>query len=221
LRPRRQILATDRAIGRALQHRDAVEVVGRHRDRAVVHADPALADEETRYALPLRQVLGVVPVVELVFGGPPDLHRRDQRALRHHSALLDRHAPVDALFLRWIVARRLVIRAAVVPDDDVALPPAVTVFALRLDHALRQLVDHRVALVLVDSLDPQDLAGIEVEAFAPGLRVRADDRVEDGCPVAVLGIEQRLRLPAAAVREGADASLETLFQSRRERVVRG
>src|SRR5947207_15170529 len=113
------------------------------------------------------------------------------RARVRGGALLDRHAPVDALFLGWIVARRLVIRAAVVPDDDVALPPAVTVFALRLDHALRQLVDQRAALVLVDSLDPQDLAGIEVAAFAPGLRLRAVERVEDGCPVAVLGMERR------------------------------
>src|SRR5207237_7932805 len=91
--------------------------------------------------------------------------------------LLDRDAPVDAVFLRWIIARRLVIRAAVVPDDDVALAPAVAVLALRLDHALGQLVDERVALVGLESLDCQNLAGIEVERLAPGLRMRADCRL--------------------------------------------
>src|ERR1700694_4867850 len=89
------------------------------------------------------------------------------------GALLDRDAPVDAVFLGWIIARRLVIRAAVVPDDDVALAPAVAVLPLRLDHAVGQLVDERVALVGLESLDLQNLAGIEVERLAPGLRVRA------------------------------------------------
>jgi len=45
------------------------------------------------------------------------------------GALLDRDAPVDAVFLGRVVARRLVIRAAVVPDDDVALAPLVAVLA--------------------------------------------------------------------------------------------
>src|SRR5262245_5276991 len=87
LRPRRRVFATDRQVRRALQHRDAVEIVGGDRDLAVLHPDPALADEEPRHALPFRQVLGVVPVVELVLGGPRHAHRRDQRALGHDGAL--------------------------------------------------------------------------------------------------------------------------------------
>jgi hypothetical protein len=83
LRPRRQIGATDRLIPGALQHRDIVEVVGRDRDLAIVGADPALAHEEPRNTLALGQVLGVVPVVKLVFGRVGDVHRRDQYALGH------------------------------------------------------------------------------------------------------------------------------------------
>src|SRR2546427_432320 len=54
------------------------------------------------------------------------------RARVRGGALLDRDAPVDAVFLGWIVARRLVVRAAVVPDDDVALAPLVAVLPRRL-----------------------------------------------------------------------------------------
>src|SRR5262249_16616109 len=56
-------------------------------------------------------------------------------------ALLDRHAPVYAVFVRRIVACRLVVRAAVVPDDDVALAPFVGVRGLGLDHVASQLLD--------------------------------------------------------------------------------
>src|SRR3989475_11331026 len=108
------------------------------------------------------------------------------RARVRGGALLDRDAPVDAVFLGWIVARRLVVRAAVVPDDDVALAPLVAVLAARLDHVAGQLVDQLVALPRLHALDAQDLARIEVEALAPRLRMRADDRVQDGRPVTVL-----------------------------------
>src|SRR5438477_441633 len=126
--------------------------------------------------------------------------------------LLDRDAPVDAVFLGWIVARRLVVRAAVVPDDDVALAPLVAVLAAGLDHVAGQLVDQLVALPRLHALDAQDLARIEVEALAPRLRMRADDRVEDGCPVTVLLVEEGGGLAAAPVREGSLPPLQALLQ---------
>src|SRR5512147_2864194 len=101
------------------------------------------------------------------------------------GALLDRHAPVDAVFLRRVVARRPVIGAAVVPDHDVALAPRVAVPGPGLDHATGQLFDERVALPLAETLDAQDLAGVEVERPAASLGMRADKRVEDGSPVAI------------------------------------
>src|ERR1700693_176599 len=107
------------------------------------------------------------------------------------GVLLDRDAPMDAVFLGRVVARRPVVRAAVVPDDDVALAPSVAVLGAGLDHAAGQLLDHLVALALFESLDAQDLAGIEVESFAPRFGMRADDRMEDGRPVAVLRVQQR------------------------------
>jgi len=70
LGPRRQVLAADGQVGRARHHGERLEVVGRHGDPAVLRPDPALAQEKTGHALPFRQVLGVVPVVELVLGGP-------------------------------------------------------------------------------------------------------------------------------------------------------
>src|SRR5262245_13351911 len=89
--------------------------------------------------------------------------RQDNRP----GALLDRHAPVDPVLLGRVIARRLVVRAAVVPDHDVALRPPMAILAARLDHVPLQLVDQRVTLRLLESLDPEDLAGIEVERLAP------------------------------------------------------
>src|SRR5262245_61507649 len=105
---------------------------------------------------------------------PRSCVRLAERARRGSEALFDRHPPVDAVFLGRVIARRLVVRAAVVPDDDVALAPVVPVLRVRLDHALRQLVDDRVALVRLQTLDAQDLARIEVETAALRLGVRAD-----------------------------------------------
>src|SRR2546426_3171149 len=82
-RSTRAVTRLDHGENRNLQHGDGLEIVGRDRAPAVLSADPALAQQKTRHALPFRQVLGVVPVVELVLGGPPDVHRRDQRAFRH------------------------------------------------------------------------------------------------------------------------------------------
>src|SRR6266536_2173131 len=127
---------------------------------------------------------------------------------RGSRRLLDRHAPVDAVFLGRVVPRRLVVRAAVVPDDDVAFAPAVAVFALGLNHALGELIDQRVALRLLQALDAEDLALIEVQSLASGFGMVADDGMEDGGPVAVLLVEEGRRFPAAAIGEGAPPPFE-------------
>src|SRR5207244_13185092 len=110
--------------------------------------------------------------------------------------------------------------AAVVPDDDVPLAPPVAVLALGLDHPAGQLVDQRVALLLLEALDLENFAGVEVERLAPGLGMSANDGMPDGNPVAVLGVEQRRRLPPAAVGEDALASVEPVLELLRQRLVR-
>src|SRR5207249_11941454 len=133
----------------------------------------------------------------------PSWRRAAEKVGRHRDALLDRDPPVDAVLFRRVIARRPVVRAAVVPDDDVALAPLVAVLGVGLDHAFRQLRDDRVALLLVHALDPQDLARFDVERRAPSLGMSADDAMEHRLPVAVLLVEQRGLLPTPAVGEGA------------------
>ncbi|PYM75497.1 MAG: hypothetical protein DME10_04120 [Candidatus Rokuibacteriota bacterium] len=70
------------------QHGDRLEIVRGDGDLAILCPDPALAREEARHALPLGHVLRVVPVVELVLGRLPDVHRRDQRPFGHGLILL-------------------------------------------------------------------------------------------------------------------------------------
>src|SRR5262249_33901901 len=77
----------DGSIGRALQHGDAIEVVGGDRYQGILRAEPPLAHEEAGHALPLGQMFRVVPVVKLVLGHPRDAHCRDQRALGHRRLL--------------------------------------------------------------------------------------------------------------------------------------
>src|SRR5262245_66197826 len=83
-----------------------------------------------------------------------------RRATRH--ALLNGHAPMDAVFFGWIVAGRLVVRATIVPDDDIALAPLVAVRGVRLDHVASKPPDQRVARLFRQTFDTQDFAGIEV-----------------------------------------------------------
>src|SRR5215469_9220873 len=83
LRPGRQVLAADRAISFALQHFDAIEIVSRDRVLGVLGADPALTAQKPGHALPLGNMLEIVPIVELVFGDIRKIHRRDQLTLWH------------------------------------------------------------------------------------------------------------------------------------------
>jgi hypothetical protein len=56
----------------------------------IIGPDPALAVDEARGTRPLRNVLGVVPVVELVLGRGREIESRDQQshALVCHCLLL-------------------------------------------------------------------------------------------------------------------------------------
>jgi hypothetical protein len=85
LGPGRGILAADGKIGRVLQHADTVEIVGRDRDLGVLGADPAVAVRKTGDPQSFRDVLEIVPVVKLVFGGGGKIHCREQDALCHRS----------------------------------------------------------------------------------------------------------------------------------------
>ena len=81
--PGRAVAAADREIGRAVQDPDIVEIVERGRDLLLLSADPALGIQKAGNAQPLRDVLGVVPIVKLVLGDIREIHRRDQDALCH------------------------------------------------------------------------------------------------------------------------------------------
>src|SRR5215216_4831982 len=91
--------------------------------------------------------------------------------------VFDRDAPMYTVFFRRIIARRLVIRATVVPDDDVALAPVVTILTRRLDHVGVHLLDDRIALGGIDSEDIEDLALIVIEQRASGFGMLTDERV--------------------------------------------
>src|SRR5437667_4004472 len=101
-----------------------------------------------------------------------------RRLERLDPIVIDRDAPMDAIFLGRVVAGRPMIRAAIVPDHDVALAPDMMVFGVGHDHALFQLGDQRVAFLISDADQVADLAGIEVERLAARLRVSANNRVE-------------------------------------------
>ena len=55
--------------------------------RAAGPVDPALGVEEARNAQPLRYMLQIVPIVELVLATGREIHCRDQDTLRHRYLL--------------------------------------------------------------------------------------------------------------------------------------
>src|ERR1051326_5464316 len=103
--------------------------------------------------------------------------------------LVNGHSPMDALFLRRIVASRQVIRAPVIPDHHVANGPFVPVLRIRLDHPLRQLVDNRVTFVRRKAFDAEDLARIEVQRLPSGFRMGTHDGMEHRFPIAMFGVQ--------------------------------
>src|ERR1035438_4406889 len=91
---------------------------------------------------------------------------------------LNRDAPMDAILLRRIIARRAVVGTAVVPDHDVADPPLVPVLPLRLHHVGFKFVDQVIAFGSFRALDREDLAGIEIQRLPVGFAVSANDRMD-------------------------------------------
>src|SRR5580704_785004 len=67
------------------------------------------------------------------------------------AEIVDRDTPVDAFFIGRIVAGRLVVRAAIVPDDDVALFPDMVVFGLGRHHRSAKLGDDIVTFRALDA----------------------------------------------------------------------
>src|SRR5215813_12120723 len=102
-----------------------------------------------------------------------------RRLARLDTVVVDRYPPMDTVFFGRVVARRLVIRAPVVPDDDVALAPFVPVFGIGLNHVGFELGDQHIALAAIGANDVDDLTGIEIERFPPGFGVAPDDRMKD------------------------------------------
>ena len=112
------------------------------------------------------------------------------------------------------------IRAAVVPDHDVALAPLVAILGRRLDHVGAQFLDDRVALRLFEAFDAQDLSVVVVERRASGLGMRANERMSDRRYVTVFFVQQAVLLPAAAVLERAVFAFEAALEVLRKRLVR-
>src|SRR5262249_40747510 len=116
-----------------------------------------------------------------------------------------------------IVARMR--RAAVVPYDQIADPPLVAVDELRLLRGVEQRTEQRVALLGRKAVDSYGHQPVDVDRLAPGLVVRAKDRV--------VGLGEGLDPVRAAARGGAvvvmmkgAASLELLPETGIERLVR-
>src|SRR5215469_1188033 len=117
-----------------------------------------------------------------------------------------------AILFRRVVAGGLVVRAAIVPDHDIAFAPDVVVFGVWRDHALLQFGDQRVAFLILDADEVTNLAGIEVERLPARLGMGADNRVEDRLPVLVFRIEQPRLAATPAIGESADHPVEPVLQ---------
>ena len=100
--------------------------------------------------------------------------------------LLDRHPPVDAVFFGRIVAgcpwyeQRL---------SQMTMSPLRHLWWYSPSGWIMRSVSSSISASLSAGSSPSirnDLAGIEVQRLAPGLRMGADDRMEDRRPVAVL-----------------------------------
>src|SRR5258708_27498945 len=83
------------------------------------------------------------------------------RCFRDFDAeIVDRDAPVDAVFLGRVVTGGAVIGAAIVPDHDVALFPFVMVLGIGRDHPFFQFGDQLVSLRALNADEIDDLARI-------------------------------------------------------------
>src|SRR5690349_21169443 len=77
-------------VSRAVKHADRLQIVERSPARPAFDADPTRCALEARQSAPLREVLCIVPVVELVFEAGWGLHGHKEQALRteHWSEFL-------------------------------------------------------------------------------------------------------------------------------------
>ena len=100
-------------------------------------------------------------------------HRRLRINIRQHQ-------PVEIATLRHvIVGIGLVEQAAVVPHEEVARPPPVTVFVLGLRRMGKQAVEQRQRIRVRHADDPFDTYRIEVEHLPPRFRVDTDKSVNN------------------------------------------
>src|SRR5262249_16051653 len=111
--------------------------------------------------------------------------------LNRHCALDD-----DAVHLApralGVVGIRLVHGAAIVPDEDIALLPAMAVLEARLGCVRDELVEKRIALAPLEPDDLLDAVGIEVERFLARLGVGAHDGMDGARHGRRLGLRQGL-----------------------------
>src|SRR5580704_15157058 len=122
--------------------------------------------------------------------------RTSQRRL-HRPLALDRH-PVHDAALAVIVVDRVVLDAAIVPERDRALFPAEAAGEFGPHRVLPQVVEQRRALLLGHVLEADREGAVDVERFATGLDMSADDRMLD-LAVRVLAIVEPHRLVAGIV----------------------
>jgi hypothetical protein len=116
------------------------------------------------------------------------------------------------------VVAGFVQKASVVPDDDVACPPLVSVDELGLRRVFEELLEERASFF---HRHPLDMGGMvsEIQALAPGRRVGPDERMRyrrrsrnlfcGGGPAS--GVVPRL-LPAVDGAESIDALLGLHWQ---------
>src|SRR5256712_6976305 len=91
------------------------------------------------------------------------------------AALLDRDAPVDTFLLGRVVARGFVVRAAVIPDDDVAFAPLVAGLPPPPGHLTGSLPHPPLPPPLIQHPPAPELARGEVEGPSHPLRPGGDD----------------------------------------------
>src|SRR5688572_5853268 len=106
-------------------------------------------------------------------------------------------------------------RAAIVPYDDVAGLPFVAVLGVGLQHVPIELGQQPVALFLLHAGDTDDMCRIDIQRFAPGLRVHANHIVDRRRRLLILGSEPLYSYACAATiaeldLEGSDPGLELL-----------
>src|SRR3954454_17175343 len=96
--------------------------------------------------------------------------------------------PAHAAALAMVVVDRRVLRAAVIPDRECARLPAYATGELRLGLVGLQEFDQRPALRLGHASEPDGMRAGQVKRLAPGIRVRAHDRMLGFVLLRLLGV---------------------------------